>query len=156
MNCVFSRRINFNVVKSMNDVALTNKDFKQTWLKNYYPYSSYAIQNNNLVLGGNEIRVDQVVLTQEVMRKSNEGYNANQGPSQAGGNNMRELKNFRVSGDTVNEAFKKLEKKANKYFRKNNLEGGNSPNGKEKMYALTLKSLDGEKLFIKIYRKKNI
>jgi hypothetical protein len=118
--------------------ALTNKDFKQGWIDSYYPYGQYMIENNNLILGGDEIKVNNEILTQQVIKQSTSGY------SQTGG--RKKNKKYKIQGDSIEDAFRKLEEKARKYFK----------GGKGDILVLNLESLDDKNNinFIKIFRKK--
>jgi len=121
--------------------ALTNKDFKQGWIDSYYPYGQYMIVNNNLVLGGDEIKVNNEILTQQVITQSTSGYSQT---GQTGGKNKNNK--YKIQGDSIEDAFRKLERKAIKYFK----------GGKGDILVLNLESLDDKNNinFIKIYRKK--
>ena len=55
--------------------ALSNKDVKQGWIDSYYPYGQYMVQDNKLILGGDEIKVNNEILTQQVIKESTSGYN---------------------------------------------------------------------------------
>ena len=127
-------------------MAQNNLEYKVGWLSGYYPYAQYSVNGNNLVLGGDDNTVEQSILIRDVVKNSNSGY------SQGGGGN---LQTFRIREENVNRAFRDLEKKVDDYFKNGNaLE--KKKNGKEKMLMLSLRSLDGNKQFIKIYRKKNV
>ena len=52
--------------------ALSNKDFMQGWIDGYYPYGQYMVQDNNLILGGDEVKVDNDILTQQTIKDSSE------------------------------------------------------------------------------------
>ena len=118
--------------------ALSNKDFKQGWIDNYFPYTEYTIQDNNLVLGGNVIKVDNKILTEQVIRESTSGFNTPSTIQQTGGNRKKE---YKIRANNIKEAFQKLESKVN---------------GKGDILILKLESLDdkNKKNFYKIYRKK--
>lgn len=121
--------------------ALSNSDFKQGWIDSYYPYGQYMIQNNNLILGGDEIKVNNEILTQQVIKQSTSGYSQT---GQTGG--RKKNKKYKIQGDNIEDAFRKLEEKARKYFK----------GGKGDILVLNLESLDDKNNinFIKIYRKK--
>lgn len=120
--------------------ALSNKDFKQGWIDNYFPYTEYTIQDNNLVLGGNVIKVDNKILTEQVIRESNSGFDTPSTIQQIGGNRNRK-KEYKFRANNIKEAFQKLESKVK---------------GKGDILVLKLESLDdkNKKNFYKIYRKK--
>ena len=124
--------------------ALTNKDFKQGWIDSYYPYGQYMIENNNLILGGDEIKVNNEILTQQVIKQSTSGYSQTGQTGQTGG--RKKNKKYKIQGDSVEDAFRKLEEKARKYFK----------GGKGDILVLNLESLDDKNNinFIKIFRKK--
>ena len=42
--------------------ALSNKDFKQGWIDSYYPYGQYIVQDNQVILGGDEIKVNREIV----------------------------------------------------------------------------------------------
>ena len=70
-------------------VATTNKDFKQGWVDSYYPYGQYMVQENRLILGGDEIKVNNEILTQQVIRDSTSGYDKSSSIQQTGGRNIK-------------------------------------------------------------------
>ena len=119
--------------------ALSNKDFKQGWIDSYYPYGQYAVQDNKLILGGDEIKVNNEILTQQVIKESTNGYNTAPASGQAGGGGK---KNYKIKADNIQDAFHKLEKKVK--------------GGKGDILVLQLESLDDKNKinFYKIYRKK--
>ena len=88
--------------------ALSNKDFKQGWIDNYFPYTEYTIQDNNLVLGGNVIKVNNEILTEQIIKESISGYNNPTNNIQNGG---KFDKKYKINADNINCAFKKLEGK---------------------------------------------
>ena len=120
--------------------ALSNKDYKQGWMSNYYPFSNYQIINNELVLGGNIIKINNEILTKDFIQKSNSGFSSSATTNQTGGQNKE--KKYKIKADGINEAFEKLER---------NIKGG-----KGDILVLKLESLDSKnkKNFYKIYRKK--
>ena len=118
--------------------ALNNKDFKQGWIDSYYPYGQYIVQDNKLILGGDEIKVDNDILTQQIITESTIGYN-NSGQTGGGGN----IKNrYKIQGKNIEDAFSKLE--------------GKVKGGRGDILVLRLESLDDKNKinFYKIYRKK--
>jgi hypothetical protein len=119
--------------------ALSNKDFKQGWVDSYYPYGQYAIQNNKLILGGDEINVNNDILTQQVIKESTSGYDKAPELGQVGGGGK---KNYKIKASNIEDAFKKLE--------------GKVKGGKGDILVLQLESLDDNNKinFYKIYRKK--
>jgi len=128
--------------------------FKTGWISGYYPFSEYSINANQVVYGGDTNYMDHHLLTQSVIMDSMKGFSGDQ----KGGMKIKDLKNFYFEEKSGRKAFKKLEGKVDEYFRKNkNLEGGEIQ-GLERMFVLSLKTLDDgkEKILIKIYRKKNI
>jgi hypothetical protein len=126
----------------MTTVALTNKDYKQNWINSYYPYGKYMIVNNKMILGGDEIKVNNEILTEQVIKNSTSGFDSKPSTVQAGGKN-KNIKNYKIKADSVESAFQKLEKKV--------LKGG-----KGDILVLQLESLDDKNKinFYKIYRKK--
>lgn len=120
--------------------AVTNKDVKQGWIDSYYPYGQYMVTNNKLILGGDEIKVNNEILTQQVIKESTSGYDKAPSSGQTGGN-MK--KKYKIQADSIESAFTKLEKKV--------LKGG-----KGDILVLQLESLDDKNKinFYKIYRKK--
>jgi hypothetical protein len=122
--------------------ALSNKDVKQGWIDGFYPYGQYAVQDNKLILGGDEIKVNNEILTQQVIKESTSGYNTAPASGQAGGGGK---KNYKIKADNIQDAFHKLEKK---------VKGGKG--GKGDILVLQLESLDDKNKinFYKIYRKK--
>jgi len=119
--------------------ALSNKDFKQGWIDSYYPYGEYTVQNNKLILGGDEIKVNREILTEQVIKESTSGYDKNSNIQQTGGS---KVKKYKIKADNIEGAFKKLE--------------GKIKEGNGDILILKLESLDDKnKLnFYKIYRKK--
>ena len=119
--------------------ALSNKDFMKGWIDGYYPYSEYMIEGNNLILSGDKIKVNNEILTKDVIEKSTSGYN-NSTTSQSGGNNK--VKKYKIKADDVDGAFEKLK--------------GKIKGGKGDILVLKLQSLDDKRKinFYKIYRKK--
>ena len=119
--------------------ALSNKDFKQGWIDSYYPYGEYIVQNNQLILGGDEIKVNREILTEKVIQESTSGYDKNTTIQQTGGS---KVKKYKIKADNIKGAFKKLE--------------GKIKEGNGDILILKLESLDDKnKLnFYKIYRKK--
>jgi hypothetical protein len=119
--------------------ALSNKDFKQGWIDSYYPYGEYTVQNNQLILGGDEIKVNREILTEKVIQESTSGYDKNTTIQQTGGS---KVKKYKIKADNIEGAFKKLE--------------GKIKEGNGDILILKLESLDDKnKLnFYKIYRKK--
>ena len=122
--------------------AVTNKDVKQGWIDSYYPYGQYMVTNNKLILGGDEIKVNNEILTQQVIKESTSGYDKAPSSGQTGGS--REKK-YKIQADSIESAFTKLEKKV--------LKGG-----KGDILVLQLESLDDKNKnkinFYKIYKKK--
>ena len=119
--------------------ALSNKDFKQGWIDSYYPYGQYIVQDNQVILGGDEIKVNREILTEQVIKESTSGYDKNTNIQQTGGS---KVKKYKIKADNIEGAFKKLEGKLKK--------------GKGDILILKLESLDDKnKLnFFKIYKKK--
>jgi hypothetical protein len=119
--------------------ALSNKDFKQGWIDSYYPYGQYIVQDNQVILGGDEIKVNREILTEQVIKESASGYDKNTNIQQTGGS---KVKKYKIKADNIEGAFNKLEGKLKK--------------GKGDILILKLESLDDKnKLnFYKIYRKK--
>jgi hypothetical protein len=119
--------------------ALTNKDVKQGWIDSYYPYGQYMVTDNKLILGGDEIKVNNEILTQQVIKESTSGYDKAPTSGQTGGGK----KKYKIKADNIEAAFSKLEKKV--------LKGG-----KGDILVLQLESLDDKNKinFIKIYKKK--
>ena len=105
--------------------ALSNKDVKQGWIDGFYPYGQYAVQDNKLILGGDEIKVNNERLTQQVIKESTSGYNTAPASGQAGGGGK---KNYKIKADNIQDAFHKLEKKVK--------------GGKGDILVLQLESLD--------------
>ncbi len=125
----------------MDVIATTNKQAMKGWTSKYYPYSMYKISQGNVVLEGDNRDMDPTLLLRGVI--SDRIF----GDSQAGGG-LKELVKFSLNAKDKKGGFKQLEEKANKYFRKNNLDVEN------KTFILTLKDLDDKKTFIKKYKKK--
>jgi hypothetical protein len=122
--------------------ALSNKDVKQGWIDSYYPFGQYIVQDNRLILGGDEIKVNNEILTQQVIKESTSGYDNAPASGQVGGGAK---KKYKIKADNIQDAFHKLEKK---------VKGGKG--GKGDILVLQLESLDEKNKinFIKIYRKK--
>ena len=122
--------------------ALSNKDVKQGWIDSYYPFGQYIVQDNRLILGGDEIKVNNEILTQQVIKESTSGYNNATASGQVGGGAK---KKYKIKAGNIQEAFHKLERK---------VKGGKG--GKGDILVLQLESLDEKNKinFIKIYRKK--
>jgi hypothetical protein len=120
--------------------ALSNKDFKQGWIDGYYPYGEYMIQDNKLILSGDEIKVNNEILTQQVIKESTSGYDKSSSIQQTGGRNIK--KKYKIKADSIEAAFQKLE--------------GKVKEGKGDIMILQLESLDKKNKinFYKIYRKK--
>jgi len=120
--------------------ALSNKDYKQGWMSGYYPYSEYTIVDNNIELGGDIIKVNNEILTKDIIIESNSGFNNSSTTEQTGGRGK--VKKYKIKSDSVEDAFRKLEEKVK-------VNGGN-------ILILQLKSLDDKNKinFYKIYRKK--
>ena len=122
--------------------ALSNKDFKQGWIDSYYPFGQYIVQDNRLILGGDEIKVNNEILTQQVIKESTSGYDNAPASGQSGGGGK---KKYKIKAGSIEDAFHKLERK---------VKGGKG--GKGDILVLQLESLDEKNKinFIKIYRKK--
>jgi len=120
--------------------ALTNKDVKQSWIDSYYPYGQYMITDNKLILGGDEIKVNNEILTQQVIKESTSGYDKAPSNVQTGGGKK---KKYKIKADDIEAAFRKLENKV--------LKGG-----KGDILVLQMESLDDKNKinFFKIYKKK--
>lgn len=123
--------------------ALSNKDFKEGWIDGYYPYGQYMIDDSKLILGGDEIKVNNEILTQQVIKESTSGYD--KAPKQqTGGKKLQKKykKKYKINADCIDSAFKKLEQKIKHV--------------KGDILILKLESLDNNKNknFIKIYIKK--
>ncbi len=125
------------------EIATKNSQCMIGWPTVYAPFSKYRIIGDMPDFSGNVMDVDRNLLIRETIKSS---LNNN---SQMGGG-IKELKNFRIKSEDLEGGFRKLESRVDSYFRKNGIE-----NGKKELY-LTLKSLDGSKIYIKKYRKKNI
>ena len=123
--------------------ALSNKDVKQGWIDSYYPYGQYMVQDNKLILGGDEIKVNNEILTQQVIKESTSGYDNAPASGQTGGGGGK--KKYKIKAGNIQDAFHKLEKK---------VKGGKG--GKGDILVLQLESLDDKNKinFYKIYRKK--
>jgi len=124
------------------DYATENSQCKYGWPTVFYPYSKYTISNDNVILAGSANQADPLMLMRALIEESTNA-------TQSGGS-IKELKKFRIDGKGIIGGFKKMEKKMDQYIRKNNLDMNN------KIYIMTLKSLDSDKFFIKEYRKKNL
>jgi hypothetical protein len=113
--------------------ALSNKDFKQGWIDGFYPYGQYMVQDNKLILGGDEIKVN---------KESTSGYDKSPTTGQTGGSIKSKKKKYKIQGENIEDAFRKLE--------------GKVKGGKGDILVLQLESLDNKKKinFYKIYRKK--
>ena len=122
--------------------ALSNKDVKQGWIDSFYPYGQYMVTNNKLILGGDEIKVNNEILTQQVIKESTSGYDKAPASGQVGGGAK---KKYKIKAGNIQEAFHKLERK---------VKGGKG--GKGDILVLQLESLDEKNKinFYKIYRKK--
>lgn len=120
--------------------ALSNKDFMKGWIDGYYPYSEYKIVSNDLILSGDKIKVNNDILTKDVIKQSTSGYTNSSTTSQSGGNNK--VKKYKIKADSVDKAFEKLE--------------GKIKSGGGDILVLQLQSLDDKRKinFYKIYRKK--
>jgi hypothetical protein len=117
--------------------ALSNKDVKQGWIDSYYPYGQYMVQNNKLILGGDEIKVNNEILTQQIIKESTSGYDKSTELGQIGGG----MKKHKIRANSIEGAFRKLEEKVRMI--------------KGDILVLHLESLDDVKInFYKIYRKK--
>ena len=119
-------------------VALSNKDIKQGWIDSYYPYGEYMVQNNKMILSGDELKVNNEILTQQIIQDSTIGYEKSSELGQIGGGK----KKHKIRANSIQEAFKKLEGKIRK------IQGD--------ILVLQLESLDDKNKinFYKIYRKK--
>jgi hypothetical protein len=119
--------------------ALSNKDYKIGWIDSYYPYGQYMIIDNKVILGGDEIKVNNEIYTEQIIKESTSGYNKNSNVNQSGGS---KVKKYKIKADNYEIAFKKLEEK---------IKGG-----KADILVLKLESLDDKNKinFYKIYRKK--
>ena len=126
---------------------MNNQQAKMGWPSKYAPFSEYAITGDKIQWKGFNNFADPSLLMRSVVNKSISGTNDS---SKMVGGGIKEVKNFRVSSKNMNDGFNKLESKVDDYFRKNNLDIEN------KTFLLSLKSLDGKKLFIKNYGKKNL
>jgi hypothetical protein len=123
--------------------ALSNKDFKQGWIDSYYPYGQYMIQDNKMILSGDEIKVNNEILTQQIIKDSTSGYDKSPAVDQIGGNSHRSIGNkYKIQADNIHKAFQKLE--------------GKVKGGRGDILVLQLESLDKKNkiIFYKIYRKK--
>ena len=128
--------------------ATNNKEFKRGWIDSYYPYGQYIISGDKIVLGGDEMKVNNTILTQQVINDSTSGYS--QSSQQAGGGGrVAPTLQFRIKSNSIQNALKQFENKVKKYFKENNFK-------KSELLVLDLESLDPKnKLIItKIYRKK--
>ena len=125
--------------------ALSNKDVKQGWIDGFYPYGQYAVQDNKLILGGDEIKVNNEILTQQIINESTSGYSKSPitelTTGQTGGRSGKKIK-YKIHADSIDNAFQRLEAK---------IKGGQGD-----ILVLKLESLDDNKKinFYKIYRKK--
>jgi hypothetical protein len=123
--------------------ALSNKDFKQGWINSYYPYGQYMIQDNKMILSGDEIKVNNEILTQQIIKDSTSGYDKAPALDQVGGDGRRSIrKKYKIQADSIQGAFQKLE--------------GKVSGGRGDILVLQLESLDDKNKikFYKIYRKK--
>jgi len=156
-------------------IAIDNSGYKMGWISSYYPYTYYINSNTNdtndtndtdIVLKGNETKVDNNILTKKIILDSKSGFSRS---SLFGGNCKNHLSQessrspttlqkkkdlsptiqFIIKSNSVENALKQFEDKVRKSFKKNNL-------GKSELLVLDLESLDPKnKLVItKIYRKK--
>lgn len=119
-------------------MATRNDEAKINWVKTFYPYSQYKISSDKLILAGANTDVDPTLLMRKVVNETIQ-------PTGQVGGSTKEIKKFRINANSVKLGFEKLEKKVDEYFRKNNLDNNN------KNFILSLKSLDGKKIFIKKY-----
>lgn len=124
---------------------------KVGWLMGYYPFSEFKVEGDKVSYGGNDRYMNSHILTTKVIENSMNGY------KQGGGMGKKDLLRCRLGGN-VRDGFRELEGKADEYFRKNGNLDEKRLDGMEKVYMLSLKTLEGgkEKIFVKIYRKKNI
>jgi hypothetical protein len=123
--------------------ALSNKDFKQGWIDSYYPYGQYMIQDNKMILSGDEIKVNNEILTQQIIKDSASGYEKSPALDQIGGAGSRNVrKKYKIKADSIKMAFQKL--------------AGKVKGGRGDILILQLESLDKKNkiIFYKIYRKK--
>ena len=88
--------------------ALSNSGYSQGWMSSYYPYSNYMIVNNELVLGGNIIKINNEILTKDIIQKSNSGFSSSATTNQTGG--QSKVKKYKIKADGIDEAFEKLER----------------------------------------------
>jgi hypothetical protein len=118
--------------------ALSNKDYKIGWIDSYYPYGQYMIEDNKLILEGDVIKVNNEILTEQIIKESTSGYNNPTNNIQNGG---KFDKKYKINADNIDCAFKKLE--------------GKIKDRKADILILKLESLDNRKInFIRIYIKK--
>ena len=123
--------------------AVNNGQYKQGWITGYYPYGQYAIVGDRMVFSGDEIEVENSILTRKVVENSNSGFD-NKG--QIGG---RRIKQFRLKSKSISGALRELEGKVDEWVR-----GGGSFGGG--LLMLSVDSLGDKKSFVKIYGKKNM
>ena len=119
--------------------ATSNKDFKMGWMDQYYPYNQYTVIDGNINLGGEDIKVDNEILTRQVIKESTSGFDSPSSINQTGGGRK---KKYKIKANNIDDAFHKLEAKVN--------------GGKGNIVVLQIESLDNKNNlnFIKIYRKK--
>lgn len=122
--------------------ALSNKDVRQGWIESYYPYGQYMVQDNKMILGGDEVKVNNEILTQQVIKESTSGYDDKPGQTGGGSRRIGGGKKYKIRADDIDGAFQKLESKVK--------------GGKGDILVLQLESLDEKNKinFYKIYRKK--
>lgn len=137
-------------------VVIDNTSYKMGWINSYYPYTNYRNDiNNNIILGGNDTKINNNILTKQIILNSKSGFS---NASLFGGNRKSHssLKpkltptiQFIIKSNSVENALEQFEDKVRKSFKKNNF-------GKSELLVLDLESLDPKnKLVItKIYRKK--
>ena len=129
------------------NLATINQQAKMGWPSKYAPYSEYSISSDKVEWKGYNNFADPTLLMRSVVNRSISG--TTDGSKMEGGG-MKEIKKFRLKTKNVRDGFNILEGKVDEYFRKNNLDIEN------RTLLLSLKSLDGKKLFIKNYGKKNL
>lgn len=128
-------------------MAVNNSEYKLSWLDSYYPYSEYEIKGNQLVMAGDNNKVNDLILTRELIGQSNSGYDK----KQSGGS----FKNFNLKTQNKKKGFRELEEKVDLFFKKGG-KLGKKKKGMEEILVLSLEGLEEGKKYIKIYKKKNI
>ena len=121
----------------MEEVATKNSQCKIGWPTTFTPFSRYKMSNGDVILGGDTVEVNSMLLLRQTIKNTLSG--------QTGGGKIRDLK---LGACDLEGGFRELEGKVDKYFR--GVELG------DREFLLSLKSLDGKKIYIKKYRNKNL